>query len=230
MNAAEMLLLVTLLPSVQPRHVGDPHGISLERAAKEMNHALAGCTSTDRVPRKIELKCESIINRVDWKRSGIGSKGRMLIEPEDVPIDREIALNHQFPTWVAYALCYAAQDARIQRPQIVTFLGLIEPAQDRSEWRTLQRLINARESSAQDTHKYPHGFLPFLWRSRFLIGDDWVASKAWPWRRDPSGHLHLEPIYWQGKVTTSPGPLSHTMYSFRQEFRKMFASELRTVP
>jgi len=184
--------------------------ISLNQAVVEVSALLQEVKKTpvSLVPATAR-KIENVLNRVDWNKEQLNKGAKVLCEPT---VDAKTKQPNII--WEAYALVYAAQDAKMKRPQMMdTMLCRLWPVDSAAKLASLKKAIDAnRVRSGADAGAIKS---PVTWQYITVTTNEELKSMNWPWVRDSlSGSLILAPVYIEEMSNPTPPPSSKIYYEW----------------
>lgn len=195
-------------PDVEGARTAPP--ISLDQAAVEVSNVLRRLKNTPTLlPADAASKIESVVNRIDWNKEQVLKGPKKLAEPT---VDRET--NEPNIVWEAYALLYAAQDAKLKRPQLTdTMMCRFWPVDSMAKLEALKQAIDAnRIKSGKNQGAIMR---PVLWQNVTITTNEEIKSLSWPWSRDPlTAELKLGPLFFEYMASTSPPPSSKVYFDW----------------
>lgn len=213
MIIAATAILVAAMPGIlagQSPSKPDTEGLSLNQATVEVAALLRQVKQTPApIAPAMARKIEDIVNRVDWNKMQLNKGAKLLAEPTVNP-------QTKLPNiiWEAYALVYAAQDAKMKRPQMMdTMLCSLWPVESAAKLASFKKAIDAnRVKSGANAGSIKS---PVAWMNITVTTNEELKSSNWPWIRDSlSGKLTLAPIYIEAMSNPTPPPSSKVYFEW----------------
>ncbi len=208
--ALTALAIVLTSQNSQSNSQARPQQITLDQAAVEVSALLKDIKQTPApIAPAMARRIEDIVNRVDWNKMQLNKGAKLLAEPT---VNPETKLPNII--WEAYALVYAAQDAKMKRPQMMdTMLCNLWPVESAAKLASLKKAIDAnRVKSGANAGSIKS---PVAWMNITVTTNEELKSSNWPWIRDSlSGKLTLAPIYIEEMSKPTPPPSSKVYFEW----------------